>query len=151
MWGHWGTGGFVPWEGTGCRVALSQGPYPDPICQGSASLVVMLCMEPCCRPTGIPCTPLSHDGHRVGDKDSPGDPPCIPCPCSRDVLGMLAVGFAPSQPTDPSHPLPTLCLVNNSAARSRCFGVLIRRARRWGERKTAQRGKGKSSPGLQSS
>lgn len=104
-----------------------------------------------CRPTGIPCMPLSHDGHKVGDKDSPGDPPCIPCPCSRDVLGMLAVGFAPSRPTDPSHPLPTLCLVNNSAARSRCFGVLIRRARRWGERKTAQRGKGKSSPGLQSS
>lgn len=85
-------------------------------------------------------------------------------------------GFAPALPMVPSAPraappilprrLPVpsragkagrqhlaaeFCLVNYSAARSRCFGVLIRRAWRWGKRKTAQKGKRKSSPGLQSS
>lgn len=44
-----------------------------------------------------------------------------------------------------------LCLVNYSAARSRCFSVLIRRAWRWGKGKKTQKGKRKSSPGLQSS
>lgn len=87
----------------------------------------------------------------------PSSPPCRPgagggtsrCP---DAPGDSGCTQRPPQNRPLSNSLLKLCLVNYSAARSRCFSVLSRRAWRWGKgKKNPRKGKRKSSPGLQSS
>lgn len=104
MWGHWGTGGFVPWEGTGCRVALSQGPYPDPICQGSASLVVMLCMEPAAVPRASLACRCPTTGTRLVIRTAQGTPPASRAPAVGMCLGCsLWALLHPDPPTPRTH------------------------------------------------
>lgn len=81
------------------RDRLQRGAFPRSVPRSS---LLALCLSHGdgnrCHPMAILCIPLSHNGHEAGDKDSPGDPSAFrgPCPRGRGVLGMLAVGFAPS-------------------------------------------------------